>query len=95
LIAGAEPIVMIGSLTSMPLSVGRFEGTTRIYGITGNGESLKKFRFLVHCAWRRWLSRRHRKRKLDWDKFNRLLLSFPLPPLRVVHSVVGHREANV
>ncbi len=73
----------------------KIRGHDAYYGITGNGESLKKFRFLVHRTWRRWLSRRHRKRKLDWDKFNRLLESFPLPPLRVVHSVVRHREVNV
>ena len=73
----------------------KIRGHDAYYGITGNGESLKKFRFLVHRTWRRWLSRRHRKRKLDWDKFNRLLESFPLPPLRVVHSVVRRREANV
>ncbi|WP_437193257.1 group II intron reverse transcriptase/maturase [Planctomicrobium sp. SH527] len=73
----------------------KIRGHDAYYGITGNGESLKKFRFLVHRIWRRWLSRRHRKRKLDWDQFNRLLTSFPLPPLRVVHSVLRRREANV
>ena len=73
----------------------KVRGHDAYYGITGNGESLQTFRFLVHRAWRRWLSRRHRKRKLDWDKFNRLLESFPLPPLRVVHSFVGNREVNV
>jgi RNA-directed DNA polymerase len=73
----------------------KIRGHDASYGITGNGESLQTFRFLVHRVWRRWLSRRHRKRKLDWDKFNRLLETFPLPPLRVVHSVVRHREANV
>ena len=73
----------------------KIRGHDAYYGITGNGESLKTFRFLVHRTWRRWLSRRHRKRKLDWDKFNQLLASFPLPPLRVVHSVFKHREANV
>ena len=65
----------------------KIRGHDAYYGITGNGESLKTFRFLVHRTWRRWLSRRHRKRKLDWDKFNRLLDSFPLPPVRVVHSI--------
>ncbi len=73
----------------------KVRGHDAYYGITGNGESLKKFRFLVHRTWRRWLSRRHRKRKLDWDKFNRLLDAFPLPPLRVVHSVFKQREAKV
>lgn len=73
----------------------KIRGHDAYYGITGNAESLKKFRFLVHRAWRRWLSRRDRKRKLDWEKFNRLLAAFPLPSIRVVHSVVRHREANV
>jgi hypothetical protein len=73
----------------------KIRGHDAYYGITGNAESLKNFRFLVHRTWRRWLSRRDRKRKLDWDKFNRLLAAFPLPPIRVVHSVIRHREANV
>lgn len=73
----------------------KVRGHDAYYGITGNGESLKKFRYLVHRVWRRWLSRRHRKRKLDWDKFNRILDMFPLPPLRVIHSVFKQREAKV
>lgn len=67
----------------------KVRGHDAYYGITGNGESLQHFRYLVHRAWRRWLRRRHRKRKLDWPKFNRLLARFPLPPLRVVHSIFG------
>ena len=73
----------------------KVRGHDAYYGITGNGESLKTFRFLVHRTWRRWLSRRHRKRTLDWEKFNRLLETFPLPPLRVVHSVLRQGEAKV
>jgi group II intron reverse transcriptase/maturase len=73
----------------------KVRGHDAYYGITGNGESLKNFRFLAHRMWRRWLSRRHRKRKLDWDKFNRLLETFPLPPIRVVHSVLRQGEAKV
>ena len=73
----------------------KIQGHDAYYGITGNGRSLQKFRYLVHRVWRRWLCRRDRKRKLDWLKFNRLLETFPLPPLRVVHSVMKTREANV
>jgi hypothetical protein len=73
----------------------KIRGHDAYYGITGNGEALKKFRFLVHRTWRRWLSRRHRKRKMDWEKFNRLLDTFPFPALRVVHSVVRNPGAKV
>jgi RNA-directed DNA polymerase len=65
----------------------KVRGHDAYYGITGNGELLKTFRYLVQRAWRRWLSRRHRKRKLDWTKFNRLLANLPLPPVRVVQSI--------
>ncbi|MCP3884618.1 MAG: group II intron reverse transcriptase/maturase, partial [Propionibacteriaceae bacterium] len=63
------------------------------YGITGNGPSLRSFLYLVHRVWHRWLNRRHRKRNMNWQKFNRLLERYPLPPIRVVHSVYA-RAAN-
>jgi group II intron reverse transcriptase/maturase len=63
------------------------------YGITGNGPSLRSFLYLVHRAWHRWLNRRHCKRNMNWEKFNRLLDRYPLPPIRVVHSVYA-RAAN-
>jgi group II intron reverse transcriptase/maturase len=65
----------------------KINGHHAYYGITGNGQSLRDFLYLAHRAWRKWLSRRHRKRKMTWDKFNRLLERYPLPPIRVVHSV--------
>lgn len=65
----------------------KVRGHDAYYGLTNNGRSLQKFRYLVHRVWRLWLSRRHRKRKLNWDIFNKLLAKFPLPPLRVVHSI--------
>ena len=60
------------------------------YGITGNGWSLKQFRHQVVCAWCTWLRRRSQKAHLSWERFNRLLERYPLPPVRVVHSVYRH-----
>jgi group II intron reverse transcriptase/maturase len=57
------------------------------YGITGNGKALQRFRDLVTRLWRYWLSRRHRRKALSWDVFHRLLRRYPLPPVRIVHSV--------
>ncbi|MGO9107846.1 MAG: hypothetical protein ACLP9L_01305 [Thermoguttaceae bacterium] len=58
------------------------------YGITGNARALGCFLMAVHRAWRKWLDRRNCLREMTWDRFNRLLKRYPLPPPRIVHSYV-------
>jgi RNA-directed DNA polymerase len=65
----------------------KLRGHFAYYGITGNGEALHQFRDAVLRAWRKWLARRTRGHSLPWERFQRLLQRFPLPPARVVHSV--------
>jgi len=65
----------------------KLRGHFAYYGITGNSKALQWFRYEVGRCWRKWLNRRNRERSLDWDRFNRLLERYPLPPARVVHSV--------
>ena len=66
------------------------KGHFAYYGITGNGRSLAHFRHQVMRAWCTWLRRRSQKAHLSWARFNRLLQRYPLPPVRVVHSVYRH-----
>jgi group II intron reverse transcriptase/maturase len=62
-------------------------GHYNYYGITGNSRSLGKFRYQVHRVWRKWLNRRSRGNHMPWEKFNLLLQHYPLPAIRIVHSV--------
>lgn len=64
----------------------KVRGHFAYYGITANGRSLANFLDAVKRCWRKWLNRRDRQRTMDWDKFNRLLKRYPLPPVRIVHS---------
>ncbi len=57
------------------------------YGITNNGRALRGFLDAVQRCWRKWLDRRNRKREMHWERFNRLLERYPLPPPKIVHSV--------
>jgi RNA-directed DNA polymerase len=57
------------------------------YGITGNARALQNFRYQVQRVWCKWLNRRSRGNHMPWEKFNLLLRRYPLPPVRVVHSV--------
>ena len=66
----------------------KVRGHYAYYGITNNMRMLTWFLHAVHRAWRKWLNRRNRLREVTWDRFNRLLKRYPLPPPRIVHSYV-------
>lgn len=65
----------------------KLRGHYAYYGITGNGRSLARFLQAVERIWWKWLARRSNRAKLLWERFNAFLKRFPLPPIRVVHSV--------
>jgi group II intron reverse transcriptase/maturase len=65
----------------------KLHGHYGYYGITGNSHAIGRFRYWVGRMWRRWLNRRSQHARMPWDKFNRLLKAYPLPPARCVHSV--------
>ena len=65
--------------------VRKLRGHFAYYGVTGNRESLARFRWEVQRIWRKWLSRRSQRARITWDKFTELLKRFSLPPPRVVH----------
>jgi hypothetical protein len=56
-------------------------------GITGNARALSRFLHEVERAWRYWLNRRSARAKMVWERLRRLLQHYPLPPIRIVHSV--------
>jgi RNA-directed DNA polymerase len=51
-------------------------------GLLGNIICLQRFRYEAVLLWRKWLSRRRRRGRLSWERFNRILKSIqlPLPP---------------
>jgi RNA-directed DNA polymerase len=66
----------------------KLRGHFAYYGITGNSPWLQRFRQGVLKNWQKWLHRRSRSSTdMPWDRFNRLLERYRLPPVRVVHSV--------
>lgn len=64
----------------------KLRGHFQYYGITGNSKSLVRFRREVERVWHKWLSRRSQKSAMTWEKFQKLLEHYPLPPPRCVHS---------
>jgi group II intron reverse transcriptase/maturase len=64
----------------------KLRGHYSYYGITGNYDALRRFRFEVTKIWRKWLSRRSQRGSIPWDKMNLLLGHYPLPRPTIVHS---------
>lgn len=72
----------------------KLAGHDAYYGITGNGEALHRLRFVTTKCWRQWLDRRSATSHMPWERMNRLLERYPLPPARVVHSIYERHAAK-
>ena len=65
----------------------KLRGHDAYYGITGNATALSRLRFAVARQWCKWLDRRGGRVPMTWKRFKEVLKVYPLPPVRVVHSV--------
>ncbi len=72
----------------------KLRGHFGYYGITGNSEALSRFAYEVRRVWQKWLSRRSQRAQMSWERMRLLLTRYPLPPPRVVHSVLTSKAAN-
>ena len=65
----------------------KLRGHYAYYGITGNAPALSRLRFAVARHWCKWLDRRGGRVPMTWKRFKEVLKVYPLPAVRVVHSV--------
>ena len=63
--------------------VRRLHGWFNYFGINGNTHSLSSMRHHTQKVWQKWLTRRSQRGRLNWKRFNDLLKTYPLPPVRV------------
>jgi RNA-directed DNA polymerase len=63
------------------------------YGISGNFRRLYRYAVAVARIWRKWLSRRDRRRWIPWNRFADLLKRYPLAAARIVHRYTAVSEA--
>lgn len=61
----------------------RLVGHYAYYGVNGNLASIAVFRHHAERAWFKWLQRRGDRHKLSWDRFHKILETFPLPEPRI------------
>jgi len=66
----------------------KLRGHFQYYGINGNIRSLGKFSYKVKRLWFKWLNRRSRSGKKNWDEFNDFLKHLPLTKPTIKHSEI-------
>jgi group II intron reverse transcriptase/maturase len=71
--------------------VPKLRGHYQYYGITGNWDALHRFHEAVRREWHRWLNRRSQRNNMVWERFERLLQRYVLPPPRIVHAYATQR----
>jgi len=65
----------------------KLRGHYQYYGIRSNTRQLEEVYQKARAGWRYWLNRRDNHRKMIWEKFEKLLTSFPLPKPRIIHAI--------
>jgi group II intron reverse transcriptase/maturase len=65
----------------------KLRGHFQYYAIRGNSWRLETIFMHAKKAWRYWLSRRSNKSYISWEKFERVLLTYPLPRPRILHGI--------
>lgn len=64
------------------------------YGVSGNYRRLSWYANEVVNIWKKWLSRRDRRRRFPWSRFTDLLRRYPLPAARIVHRYTTVSKAH-
>ena len=65
----------------------KLRGHYQYYGIRGNYRMLDKVLWYAEQAWRYWLNRRSRKKSMNYEEFDRLRQTYPLPRPRIIHTI--------
>ena len=65
----------------------KLRGHYQYFGIRCNMRAMEAVLHLVRRGWKYWLSRRCHKKAMNWEKFERLLETMPLPTPKIVHNV--------
>ena len=67
----------------------KLAGHIRYFGVTFNAQSVDKFLYQATRILFKWLNRRSQRKSFNWDQFGRFLRLFPLPKVRIYHSLYG------
>lgn len=65
----------------------KINGHYAYFSMSFNYKSISSFFYECTKNWYKWLSRRSHKTRLNWKRFNQMLIHYPFPKPRIIHSL--------
>ena len=65
----------------------KLRGHFQYFGVRCNMRAMEAVLHHARRGWKFWLNRRSSKKALNWEKFEALLESMPLPTPKIIHNV--------
>lgn len=57
----------------------KLTGHYNYFAVRGNGQRVAALAHRARGIWRKWLNRRSQRSRMSWERFERLLIAYPLP----------------
>ncbi len=67
----------------------KLAGHIQYFGVTFNARHIDKFLYQATRILFKWLNRRSQRKSFNWLQFSRFMRLFPLPRVRIYHSLYG------
>lgn len=71
----------------------KLAGHIRYFGVSFNAKYIDKFLYQATRIMFKWLNRRSQRKSFNWDQFGRYMRLFPLPRVKIYHSLYGSLAA--
>jgi RNA-directed DNA polymerase len=65
----------------------KLAGHIRYYGVSHNSKGVSRFIYEARRIFFKWINRRSQRKSLTWAQFKLFEQRFPLPPVKVYHSL--------
>ncbi len=73
----------------------KLRGHFNYYGVRGNSHSITRFAHATLGLWKRWLSRRSQRTKMNWENFHKIVRKYDIPRARLPTRPRQLRLANL
>jgi len=70
-----------------PTLCSKLRGHFQYYGVSGNFDRIKQYRYQVIKLAYKWINRRSQKKSFNWRTFNEYMKRFPLPKAKIYHNL--------
>ena len=65
----------------------KLRGHAGYFAVSGNFKSVTKFFYHASRIFFKWINRRSQRGSIRWDGFNRFIVNYPLPRIRIIHKL--------